>query len=313
MTIWTPAHGVISLPDGKGVRVTRSVRWIVRAGVLIALVLAAGWTMGSQMTRPSLSAVAPATAPARNFTLLTADSMRIAATWRPGRGEGGPAVLLLHGNGASRAMMAETAEWLAGEGYATLTIDFRGHGESSQTGRSFGLRESRDAAAAFAWLKRRQKGARIGVIGVSLGGAASLLGDDGPLPADALVLQAVYPDIRRAVRNRIAAIATSVPAYLIEPLLSFQARPRFGVWPGRISPIAALARYRGPVLVIGGGADLYTPPDESRAMFAAAPGPRALWLVEGMDHAHVSGLRTPEYRRHLLGFFRRWIGTPAAQ
>lgn len=249
----------------------------------------------------------------RDFVLTAADHIRIAATYRPGLGDAGPAVLLLHGNGASRKMVAQNAAWLAEQGYATLTIDFRGHGESTQTGRSFGLFESRDAAAAFSWLKQRQRGGRIGVVGISLGGAASLLGEDGPLAADALVLQAVYPDIRHAIRNRIAALATTLPAHVIEPLLSFQSRPRFGVWPGRISPIATLGRYEGPVLVIGGGGDHYTPPEEARAMFATAPGPRELWLVDGLDHANVSGLETPAYRERLLIFFRRWLGAPPAE
>jgi pimeloyl-ACP methyl ester carboxylesterase len=289
----------------------RSARWIVPLTALIAVVLAVSWMMGSRMTQGSASAVPPAVAPAQDFTILTADGLSIAATFRPGRAEGGPAVLLLHGNGASRAMTAETAQWLAGEGYATLTIDFRGHGQSSPTSRSFGLFESRDAAAAFAWLKARQRGARVAVIGISLGGAASLLGDAGPLPADALVLQAVYADIRRAVRNRLAAVVTPAPAYLLEPLLSFQSKLRFGVWPDRISPLAGLARYRGPVLVIGGGADRYTPPEETRAMFAAAPGPRSLWLVDGLDHAAVSGMHTEAYRQRLKAFLARWIGDPA--
>jgi hypothetical protein len=32
-----------------------------------------------------------------------------------------------------------------------------------------------------------------------------------------MVLQAVYPDIRRAIRNRIASVAGSLPAALLEP------------------------------------------------------------------------------------------------
>lgn len=280
----------------------------VAALVLLGLVLS--WAMGSAMVRPQASRAVPAAPPARDIMLVSTDGLPIAATWWPGRTAQSPAILLLQGNGASRGVLAANAQWFAAQGYAVLTIDFRGHGESARQSRSFGLFESRDAAAAFAWLRRAQHGARIGVVGISLGGAASLLGDSGPLPADALVLQAVYPDIRHAVRNRIAAVAGSIPAYALEPFLSFQSRLRFGVWPGRIAPIEAVRRYRGPLLVIGGGADLYTPPGETRAMFAAPPGPKSLWLVAGQDHAHVSGLETPAYRQRLLSFFATCLGTP---
>lgn len=219
-------------------------------------------------------------------------------------------MLLLHGNDASRSATADNAAWLAARGYAVLTIDFRGHGESSPATHSFGLYESRDARAALEWLKRANGGGRTAAIGISLGGAASLIGDEGPLPADALVLQAVYPDIRHAIRNRMAAFLTAGPAWLLEPLLSLQSKPRLGVWPGRLAPVAALKRYRGPVLVIGGGADAYTPPAETRTMFAAAAGPKRLLFVRGADHRATSDLRTDAYRRAVLSFLGATVGTP---
>jgi fermentation-respiration switch protein FrsA (DUF1100 family) len=146
------------------------------------------------------------------------------------------------------------------------------------------------------------------VIGVSLGGAAALLGEGGPIPADAMILQAVYPDIRHAIRNRIAASSAAGPAFLLEPLLSLQSKPRFGIWPSRLSPLAALSDYRGPVLVIGGGSDLSTPPAETRAMFAAARGPKSLWIAPRADHKAVSSLRDADYRHRLLAFLRAHIG-----
>jgi alpha-beta hydrolase superfamily lysophospholipase len=287
------------------------MRKFIIVGVIAALaVLVIAWNFGSLMVRAGPSDVPPAAAPAQDFTLAAADGVRIAATYWPGRAPAAPAVLLLHGNGTSRMAMANDAGWLSRLGYGVLAIDFRGHGRSQMETRSFGLRESRDAAAAFAWLKRRQQGAKIGVIGVSLGGAAALLGDDGPLPADALVLQAVYPDIRHAVGNRMAATAGAIPAWFIEPLLSFQSLPRWGVWPGRLSPVTAIRSYRGPVLVIGGGADRYTPPEETRSLFDAAPGPKELLLIGGLSHAQVSAVDTPAYAAHVGAFFARTIGTP---
>jgi pimeloyl-ACP methyl ester carboxylesterase len=137
-----------------------------------------------------------------------------------------------------------------------------------------------------------------------------LLGRSGPLPADALVLQAVYPDIRRAIRNRIADRLGAAPARLLEPLLSFQSKPRFGAMPGDLSPLEALRRYRGPVFVIGGGEDRYTPPEETRALFAAAPGPKALWLVPGRGHAAIGELSDDPYRARIATFLRSTLGPP---
>lgn len=272
--------------------------------------LGVSWLLGEALVRPTAAAVAPARPPAVDLRLRAADGLPIAATYRPGRRPGGPGVLILHGNGASRTATAPNAAWLADQGYAVLAIDFRGHGESASAPHSFGFEESRDAEGALAWLKRRQGGAKIAVVGISLGGAAALLGERGPLEADALVAQAVYPDIRHAIRNRIGAFTTAVPAALLEPLLSYQSRLRFGVWPGRLSPRDAARRYPGPVLVIGGGADRYTPPAETRDLLDAFPGPKRLWLGRGLSHAEVSDLATPEYRGQILSFLHATIGAP---
>jgi len=268
------------------------------------------WGFGSMMVAPTPSDVAPAISPARDVALRAGDGVALRGTYWPGRAPRAPGILLLHGNGASRGAMHHLGVWLSGLGYGVLAIDFRGHGQSAGAPHSFGLFESRDAVAALGWLRRQQNGAKIGVVGVSLGGAASLIGEHGPLKADAMVLQAVYPTIREATRNRMTTLIPLFAADMAEPLLSYQAVPRFGVWPGRLSPIAAIRQYRGPVLVIGGGADSYTPPTETRALYAAAPGVKQIWMAEGLDHAHVSGLNSEEYRAQLAQFFARWLGAP---
>ena len=257
------------------------------------------------MVRPQHHVADPLVAGATRVTLAAADGSAIVGTYMASKADRAPAVLLLHGNGSSRAQFENLAPWLAAHGYATLAIDFRGHGESAQVARSFGLFEARDAKAAFDWLKAKQGGARIGIVGTSLGGASALLGKDGPLPADALVLQAVYPDMRRAIRNRITAKAGGVIAKVAEPLLSFQSRPRFGVWPDAISPVTALPVYAGPVMIIGGALDQYTPPSESSQMAHSARHLERLWLVEGLDHEAVTTLDSSTYRAALLAYFDR--------
>jgi dipeptidyl aminopeptidase/acylaminoacyl peptidase len=292
------------------VRMTRSVGMGVALLSIAIGGLAISWLVGSVLVRSVNANVSPAPPPAQNLTILTADGLTLAATYWAGHKFDSPAVLLLHGNGASRMQTGDNAAWLAAKGYAALAIDFRGNGASAPSTHSFGWEESRDARAAFEWLVRKQHGARVGVIGISMGGAAALLGDDGPLPADALVLQAVYSDFRHTIRNRMASMISRVPAIVLEPLLSYQSRLRFGVWPSRLSPIEVLPRYRGPVLVIGGASDPFTPPDETRRIYQAVHGIHMLWLVPGESHEGLSDLRSEEYRERVLSFFEQTIGAP---
>lgn len=290
----------------------RKARYVLAAIVLLLVGLCVIWGAGSMLSRSTNSQVAPATWPAIDVTFAAADGSSIAGTYRAGRRANSPAILLLHGNGASRAAMTANARWLSEQGFATLAIDFRGHGESSAADHSFGWFEARDAHAAIAWLKRRQSGARVGVIGVSLGGAAALIGEHGPVPADAYVLQAVYPDIRRAIHNRLSMRLGSILATVIEPLFSYQALLRQGVSPDALSPIRGVSGVRSPVLVIGGAADGRTPPVETRAMFVAArhAPARSVWIIPGQDHDAVTTEESAAYRARISAFFTQILDAP---
>ena len=285
-------------------------RVLIALLILILAGLAGAWVFGSLMARPHVSAVEAPSPPGRVIHLTASDGVRLEGSYWPGRRTDGPAVLLLHGINSSRASFTRHALWLNGLGYAVLAIDFRGHGGSAPAPRTFGLYEARDAAAALTFLRANAPDRRVGVIGTSLGGAAALLGDDGPLPVQAMVLQAVYPDLSRAITNRIARVAGWPFARIGEPLLSYQSWPRYGVPPSRFAPINGLRRFRGPVLIIGGTADKNTTVADTIALYRAAPGTKELWLLKGVGHAATGSVFTNDYRNRVQALFATSLGPP---
>jgi alpha-beta hydrolase superfamily lysophospholipase len=278
-------------------------RWSLVGAAILGV--AATWAVGSLLTRSTNSPVKASASPAEDIVLKSTGDIRLAATYWPTPSNTAPAILLLHGNGSNRGSMAATGAWLNAQGYSVLAIDFRGHGQSTPAPKSFGLAEAEDAHAAFDWLRTNHPHSRIGIIGFSLGGAASLLGDKGPLPADALVLEGVYPDIRRAIYNRLKTRLGSLIATAVEPLLSFQSLPRLGVWPSQIAPLRALYSVTIPVMIVGGGDDTNTPPNETREMFDAVKNHGELIIVEGMSHDQLGRETPPLLASRLLAFLDR--------
>lgn len=268
---------------------------------LIAAFLIIVWLFGSLVAGRNGNAASPLPKDATAVQISASDGTVLAGHFWPGADDKAPAILLLHGLGGSRSQFDEQGAALSRKGYAVLAINLRGHGDSGGEIRSFGLFEARDAHAAFLWLKKKQHGSKIGVSGLSLGGAAALLGPAGPVPADALVLTVVYPDIRHAIHNRIAYRLGNFLASAGEPLLSFQAPLRYDVWPDKLSPETAIKSFKKPVLVIGGEIDSYTPPVETRAIFEAANAPRQLWIVPKDDHNNT--FAHPEYLDRVENFF----------
>src|SRR5262245_49227251 len=133
-------------------------------------------------------------------------------------------ILLLPGVRSNRLSMINRALFLRAAGYSTLLMDFQATGESPGDAITFGWRERFDVIAAIRTLRQRFPGDVIGVIGVSLGGAATVLAAP-ELTVDAAVLEAVYPSIDVAVENRLRMRLGEFGAALA-PLLLVQLGPR---------------------------------------------------------------------------------------
>ena len=195
----------------------RRVLWLALAALVLGL--GAVWIFGSLVSGRSDVPPSPLPAGAQLVHIRTSDGLMLAGHFWPVKTDHAPAVLALHGIGSSRHDFDDDGADYAARGYAFLAINLRAHGDSEGDMRSMGWFESRDAHAAVDWLKRREHGAKVAVLGQSLGGAAALLGEDGPVHADALVLSVVYPDIRHAIRNRMAVRIGAALARLGEPML----------------------------------------------------------------------------------------------
>lgn len=258
---------------------------------------------------PSRAAVGPAPARlhAENVVFASASGSDIHAWFARGR-RGGGAVLLLHGVGSNRTSMLGRAEFLHDRGFTVLALDFQAHGESPGEHVTFGARESLDAAAAMDFLRRAAPSERIGVVGVSMGGAATLLGP-GPLAADAFVLESVYPTIRQAVRDRLTTWLRPLSAIgrLLTPAVIDVVGGEIGVAEGELQPIARIGRIRAPLLLVTGTADHYTPVAEAESLYAHAPAPKSFWALSGAGHEDLHAYAPVEYERRVGGFLARWL------
>ena len=268
--------------------------------VFIALAIAASaWMLGSRLIASVNHAVRLPAGFDAQLVSIPGTGHQIAGWWVD-NGEGSPVVLLLHAVKADRSSMVPRAQLLMRHGFSVLLIDLQAHGETPGAAVTLGLRESADVASAHEWIRRNAPNRHVGVIGCSLGGASVLL-EPQPSGFDAVVLEAVYPRLSRAVENRIR-LKLGPLAPLLTPLLLLQLEPRLHVAASDLEPIRSIARLGAPVLVVAGSKDEHTTLAESQELFEQASSPKLMWVVEGAHHQDFLAYDPRGYDAHVVEF-----------
>lgn len=312
--IWT---GILLVPAGAafvGLGVRALWRGRRRGGrrVLRAVLLVIGIVLGAYVVvLPISMAVIATNRPAKPVPAAAAADLGRPAQEVTLRTDDG---LLLHGwyvrsrNGA--AVIAFPREWTSSQarilvehGYGVLLLDMRGYGDSEGDPDAYGWGSTADVQAGLSFLERQPdvSGARIGGLGLSVGGE-QLLETAATDPR----LKAVASEGagERSVRETLVYGARgwpSVPSMAVQSaaLTVFTGRtppPSLCDVVGRIAP--------RPVFLIyaehGAGGEELTP-----EYYAAAGQPKQVWMVPGSGH--TGGLRAcpAEYEERLVGFFDR--------
>ncbi len=211
--------------------------------------------------------------------------------------------LLMHGVRGNRLEMLDRAYFLNEAGYSVLIFDFQAHGASEGEEITFGYLESMDAEAAFEYLNNRLTVKSIGVIGMSLGGASALLGETAER-ADAVIIEAVYPTLADAAKDRLE-MRLGKAGRLFSPLITGQMKLRIDVSSNFLRPIDKLEALSTPIMIIAGENDRRTHITESKKMFEIASEPKEFWPIAGAAHENYHAFIGEEYEHRVMEFFEK--------
>ena len=190
-----------------------------------------------------------------------------------------PAVLLLHGFSSNKERMVQSVgRALQQRGVASLALDLPFHGERDGAGDALPYRNPlalvgawrsavREARAAIEWLGGQPEvdGARLGVLGYSLGGFLALMtASEGP-----------------AIRVITLAAAGDLP----------DSTPYLALLRRAVDPLRAVRQLAGrPLLLVNGRRDTTTRPAQAERLFARAEEPKELYWYEGGHWPPVSAI-----------------------
>jgi pimeloyl-ACP methyl ester carboxylesterase len=200
---------------------------------------------------------------------------RRVAVWSWGSG---PPVLLVHGWGSRGARLYSFIEPLRAAGFSVHAFDAPGHGESD--GRLSSLPEFLGAIGAVA---RTLPTPLAGIVGHSIGGAATVLAVALGIPARRVVLLAssANPAAYTAGFARLFGIASAVRQRMVANL-----ERRFGFQWDEFDAVRAAAALTAPALVFHDRSDEDVPWSDGAAIARAWTGAE-LVTTEGLGHRRI--------------------------
>ncbi|MCB9849148.1 MAG: alpha/beta fold hydrolase [Phycisphaerales bacterium] len=197
------------------------------------------------------------------------------------------AVILLHGNVGSRACSLPWVSAITSNGFAAVTFDYQGFGDSAGTPNLATLYQDSSAVLDWTLAHAAAAGTPVHLLGVSLGTApAAGLALNRPADVATVALDSPFDPLARI---RSAAYHYGVPPFLVE----YYARIEFS-WlfatRDRLSEIAT------PAIFLIGAEDTSSPPADAQSLFNAwGSTDKSYWTFADLSHVQAVFYATSEY------------------
>lgn len=253
---------------------------------------------------------------------IESGGVTLPAWFIPARGGApGPGVVLVHGWESARDRTLPMAVFLHAAGFHCLTFDVRAHGANPPEAMPLSAGEfGADTLAAFRAMMDRPEVTVGAISGHSMGAIGAILAAAADLRVAALVATSGPADPYRLTRQTFRLARLPIPDPIAYPLAWLTTRvylrPR-GHQVADISASAAIARYRGPVLLAHGTEDTVVPPGHMKRLAAAArstrahdPGAAEVVTLLVQDGHHSWLYEDAGYRRAVARFLARALGGP---
>lgn len=211
--------------------------------------------------------------------------------------------VLSHGYMMNKCELTPDAVALWRRGASCLLFDHRAQGRSGGKKCGFGFDERHDIVAAVNFARQRKPGAKIVLIGSSMGSAAIAFAlADHPDLADAAILDSCYDSFVSASLGWWRYLGGKLLVVALCPTVVIAA-PFAGFNPFKISISQRLATFDSvPILFLHGGSDVLARPAGAQKNFDRYRGPKKIVWFEGCSHSEGRWNHPQEFREAVDDF-----------
>ncbi len=223
--------------------------------------------------------------------------------------KGAPIDILFHGyHGSAEQDLSGGVYRCQRLRHNVLIVDHRAAGKSEGHVITFGINESRDAAAWVQYVVENiDPNAKILLGGISMGAATVMMASAMELPANVVgtVADCGYTSAKEIIKKVIRDM--HLPDNLLYPFVRLGARLYGGFDPDANSPIASMPNCRVPVIFFHGDTDAFVPCEMSKENHTACVSSKHLVITPGAGHGLCFPIDVDTYVKEIENFFAPFL------
>ena len=237
--------------------------------------------------------------------ITTPDFLMLRASFFPNDGD--RYAILVHGYTGSRKEMMSKAAVFHSWGYSVLVPDNRAHGESDGKYIGMGWLDKDDIGLWTDWIRKRNQGARIVLLGVSMGGAAVMMAaGENFSGVEAVIDDCGYTSVWDIFADELRSLY-HLPAFPILEMCRVMIRLKAGYDIKEASSINQLKKTTVPILFIHGSDDNFVKTYMVYKNYdAKANGDKDILIVKDAGHAMAEIENPKQYYGKIEEFLSRY-------
>lgn len=247
-------------------------------------------TFGFKNTkRPHLKTPAQFDIPFQEVRFPTKNNRQLYGWWIPSENKSktsSPTLILVHGWGRNVERVLLYIQELHPKGFNLLAFDSRNHGSSDKDRFSSMLKFAEDIRSAVDFVVRKSSVASgsIGIIGLSIGGAAAIYAAAHDPRIRCVVTVGAFASPADILRT--AFRKWRLPYFLLGWLVFKYVEWRIGATFEQIAPVNNIQNTSAKILLIHGEQDVVVPVGQGRKLASTAnPRTTRLWVQAGKGHS----------------------------
>jgi pimeloyl-ACP methyl ester carboxylesterase len=221
--------------------------------------------------------------PFEEISIPTYNSRALYGWWIPGN-KTAPTVILVHGWGRNASRMMPYIKVLHEKGYNLLAFDSRNHGSSDKDDFSTMLKFSEDIRSTIEFgIQQSFIKDYVGLIGLSIGGAASIHASAFDEHIKAVVTVGAFANPKEVMIKQLK------DHHIPQPVIWFTLRyleHKVGFKFQDIAPQLHIGKSYADILLIHGEEDVTVPPEQAEKLLKSGKaGHVTLWKIPGRGHS----------------------------